>query len=571
MSPSNTENTNQSHSAIKKSMVMSGLVGTVGFFIAKAIGLIYSIPFSSILGSDAYMSYYGSAYRIYSYILNIFTAGFPFAIATLVSKYDTLKNYKTVLQIKKVSIAFMAGIGLLGMAVMMALSSLIAPVMAEGADGAHVMTVVLCLLAIAIFFVPILSAYRGFIQGCREMEEYAFSQAFEQIFRVGFLLSVACLMVYGLGMARVWALYAAVLSTSVAAIAGLIQIIRFSKKPEGTITALAHEQTIRSVPVKPLFKEFVMLAVPYMISAILGYSDDIFNTLLLPVGLRNSAYNGAQIDTVMSAVNYAGTKLTAIPMILAPGFTAAIIPHISAALVEKDYRTIRKNVRDCLNIVVFIGLLLSFCIALYSTPLFYTLFYTSDLALSSNVTRWCAVEGFLSTVTPVISSMMMALRLQRSLIKRLSIATLIKGLLIVPFTSWWGFGGTVIATTCAYGYLILMNCTEISIRYHVRFKSTLQVLARTLIGLGVMCLVAWGLDKAGLGSVGQSKLICFAGMMANGLLSVCVFAIVELILQVPQSLFHFRFSLADLFCKKSQPAAEAPQPEPEEPVRRFLK
>ena len=53
-------------SKVKKSIILSGLVGTGGLFVAKALGLVYSIPFSSILQSDAYMSYYGTAYRIYS-------------------------------------------------------------------------------------------------------------------------------------------------------------------------------------------------------------------------------------------------------------------------------------------------------------------------------------------------------------------------------------------------------------------------------------------------------------------------------------------------------------------------
>ena len=63
-------NKNSNSEAVKKSLVLSGLVGTAGLFIAKLLGLVYSIPLSTILGSDAYMSYYGTAYRIYSYILN---------------------------------------------------------------------------------------------------------------------------------------------------------------------------------------------------------------------------------------------------------------------------------------------------------------------------------------------------------------------------------------------------------------------------------------------------------------------------------------------------------------------
>lgn len=526
--------------AVKKSLVVSGLVGTTGFFIAKAMGLVYTVPFSYILDSDAYMNYYGSAYRIYSYILNVFSAGFPFAIATLVAKYGTLKNYKTVLQVKRLSILFMALIGFLGMIFMMVLSAFIAPIMADGADGIRIMTIVLCILSVAIFLVPILSAYRGFIQGCKEMEEYAFSQAFEQLFRVGFLLSAACLCVYVFNMERVWALYSAVASTSVAALAGLIQIMRFSKKTSAAIEEDAKAQTEKAIPIEPLFKEFFWLAVPYMISALLGYSDDIFNTILLPIGLKNSSYSADQINVVMSAVNYAGSKLNAIPMILAPGFTAAIIPHISASLVEKDYTSIRKNILECINIVLFIGMLLSFLIMVYATSLFYVLFYTSDLNLAGNATRWIAIEGFLGTITPVISSLMMALRRQKSLLRRLTIATVVKGILLIPFTSLWGIAGTVMATVISYGYLIIFNCLELSIRYKVNFHSTLVLIVKTLIGLAALGFCAWGLYSLGLGAVTGGKIVCLLTLCVNGLISVIVFAVVELLLGVPQELFHFR-------------------------------
>ena len=85
MSEDRTAKKEERSSRIKKSIVLSGLVGTGGLFIAKMLGLVYSIPLSSILGSDAYMSYYGNAYRIYNYILNICTAGFPLAVATVIS------------------------------------------------------------------------------------------------------------------------------------------------------------------------------------------------------------------------------------------------------------------------------------------------------------------------------------------------------------------------------------------------------------------------------------------------------------------------------------------------------
>ena len=92
---------------IKNSLVLSGLVGTAGLFVAKLLGLLYSIPLSSILGSDALMSYYGTSYQIYSYVLNVFTAGVPFAISTIVAKYTVLNDNHSLRIVKKVSMSLM--------------------------------------------------------------------------------------------------------------------------------------------------------------------------------------------------------------------------------------------------------------------------------------------------------------------------------------------------------------------------------------------------------------------------------------------------------------------------------
>ena len=63
----------ENQSKVKKSIILSGLVGIGGLFVAKLIGIIYAIPFSSILVNVKYMGYYGQAYNIYSYVLNVFT------------------------------------------------------------------------------------------------------------------------------------------------------------------------------------------------------------------------------------------------------------------------------------------------------------------------------------------------------------------------------------------------------------------------------------------------------------------------------------------------------------------
>lgn len=525
-------------SKVKKSIVLSGLVGTGGLFVAKMIGILYAIPFSSILQNVAYQGYYGQAYNIYSYVLNVFTAGFPFAIATMVAKYTVMEDAKTVLLIKKISISMLALMGFVGMVLMMAFAGWLAPLMVAG-DGA-IMANVLRLLSIALFFVPVLSGFRGYYQGLKEMEEYAFSQVFEQIFRVGFLLSVSCLIVYVLGMERRWALYASVLSTSIAAIAGLLQIFHFDKKHKKEIEAKANFQQEAALERNELIKELVILAIPYMVMAILGYSQQIYNAILLPAGLKMFYPNKEIIDNIISATTYVGVKMTAIPMVLAPGFTAAIIPHITSALIEEDRPLIRKNVVDCLNVVLYIGLPISFCLFVYANPINYTLFYTDDLATSSMVLSWLTIEAITGTFMPMVTNMMMALRLKQTMLRNLVINVILKGILMVPLTATLGFAGAVLAALISDGYLIAICLYKISKEYQVEYKSSLIILIKVIIGCLGLWVTSFLLSKLGLSGVDGRKLICFIQMCANGLISLAVFIAITVALKVPQTAFHIR-------------------------------
>ena len=533
-------------SKVKNSIILSGLIGTGGFFFAKLISLLYVIPLSTILGSVTYTGYYGTAYRIYSYFLNVFSAGFPFAIATLVAKYSALNDNKTVLIVKKISIGFLAMTGFVGMIFMMAMSGILAPVMTNttNPENIKIMQTILCILGVAIFLVPILSAYRGVIQGRKEIGEYAFSQTFEQIFRVGFLLSVSCLFVYVFKMERKWALYASVTSTVVAAIAGLIQIFFFEKKSSREVVEAAKTQESAAIDIKKLFKEFVMLAIPYLLVAIFGYSDDIFNSILLPLGLDNGMYTVHEMDTIKSAINYAGTKLTAIPMILAPGFTAAIIPHISAALVEQNTKLIRKNITDCLNIILYLGLSISFCLFVYAKPLTYTLFAPENLDLSAEVLRWLSIEAFLGTLLPVVTNLMMALKLRKKVLTRLAIYTVLKGVLMLPFMHFMGYAGAVMSSLLAGVYLVVCNMIDIQKSYHISLKSILHKLLFIAVGMLGLWISAILLSKVGLDGSQGSRMLCFVKMGCNGIISVIVFVAITTVLQIPQSIFHF--DLADI-------------------------
>ena len=522
---------------LKNSLLMGGLIGTAGMFIAKMIGLLYSIPLSSILGSDVLMSYYGTAYRVYSYILNVFTAGIPFAICTMVAKYTALDDNRSLLKIRKLSRTLLGIFGFFGMLLLMALSYPLAKNVC-GSDDPGIMQMVFVLLSIALFFVPILSAYRGFWQGRKEMVEYAVSQSFEQIFRVGFLLSAAYILVYTLGMERTYALYAAVLSTSVAAIAGIIQIMYFDKVHLPSIKEGADQQTFRSVKNKELVRELLILAGPYLLTSMIGYIDDILNSTLLPIGLRMHGYSSSENSVILSAFNYVGTKLCSIPQVLSPGFAAALIPYITEAVTANDRKKISSMMTECIGIIFFVGIFLSAVIAIYSREIFTVLFYTGNIELASSVIRWMAIEGFLGTICPIISSLMLAAGLRKSILKRQVITAVIKSIMIVPLTMLLGFKGAIISSMIGSLYFFAANMIELEVRFDIYLKKLMINFARIAVALLVSYGVAVGLRMIGLDGTQGSKMIAFVKLCGNGMITMLVYFGLTELLRVPHALFH---------------------------------
>ena len=178
-------------SSKRQSLLIGGLISSAGMFFAKAIGVLYAIPFNSIMGTTTNINLYGFAYQIYNYLLNIALAGFPFAVSALVAISITLHHYNTVLLVRKLSHSMMMMAGFIMMILLIAFSGVLAPLMTK--IGVEDMQKVLIILSLALFFVPILSSIRGFYQGLKNMEVYAASQVLEQVGRVAFLLGASAI------------------------------------------------------------------------------------------------------------------------------------------------------------------------------------------------------------------------------------------------------------------------------------------------------------------------------------------------------------------------------------------
>ena len=146
--------------------------------LAKLLGALYRIPLTNVVGSEG-MGLYQMVFPLYTLLLTISSGGLPVAISRLVAVKLALGDEKGATKVLKVSVCALSVIGLIG-AVMLALFGR-AIATFQGNVSASLAYLG---IAPAVFFVAVLSCFRGYYQGRENMLPTAVSQLLEQAIKL---------------------------------------------------------------------------------------------------------------------------------------------------------------------------------------------------------------------------------------------------------------------------------------------------------------------------------------------------------------------------------------------------
>lgn len=175
---------------VSQSFFHGALVLTAGMAVVKVMGALFKIPLKRVIGEYG-MGLFNVAYNFYGPIFSLATAGFPIAIARMVSENRSLGRWNDVKRIKQVSFPVFLLIGLLGMGGM----SLFAPFYCEAVAGSRYALAPMLALAPAILFACGASVFRGYYEGLRDMRPTAVSEVIEAAAKLLIGLSAACTIV----------------------------------------------------------------------------------------------------------------------------------------------------------------------------------------------------------------------------------------------------------------------------------------------------------------------------------------------------------------------------------------
>lgn len=462
----------------------AAILGIAGA-IVKVLGAFYRIPLNNILGSEG-IGYYQTAYPLYVLLLTISTAGFPVAIAKLVSEKSALGNHKGAHKVFKVAF--------LGMLIAGFLTSLFVFINARnivkgwGNEEAYY---ALIALVPALFFVPIMSAFRGYFQGRQTMAPTALSQIVEQLFRV-----VAGLMLtyYLLGMGLPIAAGGASFGGSIGAIAGATAmiIIYFSKR--GEIVEEIKISTGEEESVNKIIKDLLIIAIPITIGAAIVPIMNSIDTLLVFKRLESVGFSKNEANALYGQLSGHAQTLINLPLIFSTALAISLVPTISMANTKKDYREIRRTTSSSMRITLLVGLPSALGLFILAEPIIGLLYYKlspEEIISTGEILSILSFGVIFLTLVQSLTAILQGLGKPIVPVVNLTIGAAIKVILTYTLTGIRSINvkGAAISTVTAYFIAALLDL--IAVRKYTRLKlNIIEVFIKPLLSTVGMTLVA---------------------------------------------------------------------------------
>ncbi|MBR5344236.1 MAG: polysaccharide biosynthesis protein [Clostridia bacterium] len=351
----------------KQKSIVSGvsILGVAGI-ICKVVGVLYRIPLTNIITQDG-MGVYSTVYPTYNLLLAISSAGLPVAISRMMAHYITREDPDNARRIFRTALRILLILGAVTAVLMLALSGALAASHNDPDTRLGFMAI-----APSLFFVCAMSAYRGFLQGQRNMVPTAISQLIEQIGRVFVALPLAYVGMrqgdtpnIALGVAG------ALLGSTLAEGVSLIYMLFQHRRSAQALEKVPQDPNAKPLTTKKIISQLLLVAVPITLGAcIVPLAGFIDSHMIRPL------MEGAGIDKDVARIlygAYTGPVITLInvPTAIAMAMGTNLVPDIAAGLARNDKAYVAKETGIGLKMAAVVGFPCSVGMSMLAKPILY--------------------------------------------------------------------------------------------------------------------------------------------------------------------------------------------------------
>lgn len=523
----------------RQNLLSAATVLVISTAVVKVIGAIYKIPLVWLIGGTG-KGYFQAAYDIYTPLYTISMAGLPVAISRLVSENIAANKFRQARQTFKTAQKLFLIVGLFGTALLMLVAYPYSKFLIKTPEN------FVSILAIApcIFFCCIMSSYRGYYEGTRNMYPTAVSQIIEAAGKMilGLIFSYLT-MWYGkslfakasgepveifgtlvqteeemLSAIYPYAAAAAIMGVTIGSLCGMIYLMIREKVSGGAFT---REELINSpepLSSKETGKGIIKIAIPIALSSMVLSISNFIDALTVKNRLAYAMENGAETIKNMYANSFALDNVldADIPTYLYGAYGLAIdlknliptltmslgisvIPLLAAAWSQKDKESSKKNIESVLRITMLIGMPAGFGMAALSTPIMELLYGSKQPGLvgiaGPILFAYALPMAFYAVSTP-LTNMLHAVNRMDVPLKSMVLGSLAKIVLnyILVGNPSINISGAPISSFACYAIIVIYNLIALSKETGIKVNFVSTVFKPMISGLlcgGVAYLVYW--------------------------------------------------------------------------------
>lgn len=520
--------------------------------LVKVIGALFRIPLGNLMDDAGVgMGYYSVAYDLYLPIYSLAMAGLPIAISRMVAENVAKQRYKDVLQTLKVTRKAFWVTGTVSFLLMCA----IAYPFAYFTKSVDALPAIFCIVP-SLIFCCIMSTYRGYYEGFRNMYPTAFSSVIEALGKLILGYGMAWLVITYTG-SLVYGAAAALLGITLGtAFGALYLVIKYRRHPYDW-TKEQWEASVEPKSSRETFKMLIAIAIPVVLGSMVTYVTGFIDVIMVKRQLANviennyayfqSAYpdllancvkriveeskgalteaaalaDTAKIQESLSTALYGCYKGYAYSIYnLIPVLTSVLgvsaLPVLATSWTKKDKAGTKKNIELMLRTTVLIAFPAGLGIATLSKPIL-SLLYPDHSAVVDVAAPLLSVLGIAAAFAGVsipITNMLQAIGRQKVPVRNMAIGAVLKIVVNIVLVGNYKINmlGAPIGTLCCYVFIAVANFACL-VKYSNVMPNIVSTILKPFIATVLCCAAAFGVSKFIDGKLGTLAAIAVAAVV----------------------------------------------------------
>lgn len=410
--------------------------------IAKILGACYRIPLTNILGAEG-MGLYQLVFPVFALLLTISSGGIPSAIAIIVSQNNAQgKNSKNIFVS---SLILLTVAGFILTVFLVTISKQISILQSNQRTQAGYI-----IIAPAIFFVSVISVFRGYYIGNKNMLPPAISQISEAVIKLSAGLVLAR---YFLKKGLEYAVMGSLLGITISEVITLIILFVMFERKTDIKNKLSYGD------LKTNAREISKLAFPLTIGGVIIPLSLFFDSIVI-INILN-----IKQSVVSSTIDYglfSGTvsPLINLPVMLSLSLGIAVVPLLTEGKVFRDIKSIKEKCDMCLKLAMIIGVpffLLFIFLAENIITTLYPILPIEHITTAAMLMRIEAINIIALSIGQITASILQSLGKITSPVKFLTLSMSIKIVLNLTLLPLLGIAGAAIASVVCFSFYAIVN------------------------------------------------------------------------------------------------------------------